>query len=666
MSKRKASKKNISRKKPAKKGARGRPNLQSRLANTRFGKSRWGKIAYWGAVAGVWLMVGIGLFAAYLAHDLPNLRDLPRPDSPRLIEVRAEDGALLARYGGAYGEWLEFEDIPPVMPLALIAIEDRRFFRHKGLDYRGLARAMWQNLRAGSVRQGGSTLSQQLIKNLFLTHTRTAKRKVQEVLVTFWLEQRFSKTEILELYLNRIYFGSGAYGIDAASRKFFGHSARRLSVREAAMLAGLVQAPTAYAPTRSPEAATRRMKEVLAAMSAVNYLNPGQAEAASAGPPRLAEGVGNARARHFTDWARDRAVDLAGQSDTPLVVTTTLDSGLQRSAANALRTNLAQRGPGLSVGEGAVIVLASDGAIRTLVGGRDYGKSQFNRAIQARRQPGSTFKLFVYLAALESGMRPGDMFEDGPFSIEGWSPRNFSGAYAGPMTLETAFSKSVNTVAVQVSERVGRDEVKRAARRLGITSDIPTHPSIALGAADVSPLEITSAYAAVASGGYAVEPYGVLEVQSLSGEVLYRRPPVRPKQVMRLSVAEQLAEMMQETVATGTGRAARLDRPTAGKTGTSQDYRDAWFIGFTGDLTASVWLGNDNGAPTQGVTGGALPAQVWAQVMRAAHLGRPPSPLLSEPTSVAFPRYDDPNPQPWEEPEKPKKKSFLERLFGRN
>ncbi len=578
----------------------------------------------WGGILGAMALL-------WLAHDLPDLETLPAPGREATVVVKAVNGKTLASYGPVYGDWLAYEDVPEPFILALLAIEDRRFFTHGAFDPRGILRAVWSNLRAGRFREGGSTLTQQLAKNLFLSPERSLRRKAQELMLAFWLEREFSKKQILTLYLNRVYFGAGTYGLDAAARTFFGHSARRLTLSEAAMLAGLVKAPSRLAPTSNPAAARARGERVLAAMVDAGFLTPEAAARARARPPRLAPDAAGSDVRYFTDWVRMQADAILGDPAQPMVILTSLDPTIEAAAEAVLKEHLEREGESRGVDQGALVALAPDGAVLAMMGGRSYGKSQFNRATQARRQPGSAFKPFVYLAGFEAGLAPDTLFEDAPVTIDGWSPRNFSDHYRGPVTLHEAFARSINTVAVRVAQYAGFSAVAAMAKRAGIESPLPALPSIALGSAELSLLELTGAYASFANGGYRVTPYAIVEIAAPDGEVLYRYRPRTGPRVADEAAVGALLSMMTEVIRSGTGRAAAIDRPAAGKTGTSQDFRDAVFVGFTSDIVAGVWVGNDDNRPTRHVTGGGLPARIWADFMIDAHIGRPPRPLLVVP-----------------------------------
>ncbi len=573
----------------------------------------------WLAVAAIWGSLGILGVVAFYAYNLPDVSRLGDHQRTPSITVIAADGKVLARFGDLYGPPLTVAEMPPHLPRAVLAIEDRRFYRHFGLDPIALLRAAVANIRAGRVVQGGSTVTQQLAKTIFLTPARTLKRKVQELLLALWLEQSFSKDEILTIYLNRVYLGAGAFGVEAAARRYFGKSARQLTLSEAAMLAGLLQAPSRLAPNRNLLAAQRRANLVLQAMTASDFIDARAASRASARPATVVRsGAGGSGPRYFADWVLDQIRDYAGPTAEDLRVVTTLDTGLQGIAENAVKEMLDAEGGRREVEQAALVVLALDGSVRAMVGGRDYAHSQFNRAVQGLRQPGSAFKLFVYLAALEEGITPSAIFDDAPISVDGWTPRNYDDRYRGPVTMRTALASSLNTVAVRVAERVGYDRIVEVARRLGVTAPLRSDPSLALGASEVGLIELTSAYATLANHGHGVWPHGIEEIRTAGGEVLYRRAGSGPGRLIAEGPQREMTTMLRAVVTEGTGSAAALPWPTAGKTGTSQDFRDAWFVGFSRNLVAGVWLGNDDGSPMKRVSGGGLPARLWADVMRAA------------------------------------------------
>ncbi|GAB4145136.1 MAG: PBP1A family penicillin-binding protein [Sphingomonadales bacterium] len=601
------------------------------------------------------------LAVALLARDLPDVNQVRPVEPATAMEILASDGSLLARYGKLRGDWLRFEEIPPVMIDAILAIEDRRFFNHPGFDWRGIARAVVANLGADRVRQGGSTITQQLAKNLFLSNERTLERKAKELLLALQLEARYSKQELLELYLNRVYLGAGTYGIDAAARVYFGHGARRLQLAEAAVLAGLVKAPSRLAPTNDPDAANARARLVIAAMQDAGYLSPAQAADAAARPVRFAIAGDDWGARYFTDWVAARARAKLGAETRPVRVFTSLNPAWQAAAEAAVGSVLDEAGQARAASQAALVALAPDGAVRAMVGGRDYRRSMFNRAVQARRQPGSAFKPFVYLTAFEAGFTPRSLMRDSPVVFDKWAPANFTGDYQGLVTLEQAFAQSINTVAVKLSETVDRHRVIAMARRLGISTPITPHPSVALGTAEVTPLELASAYAVIANGGYAAAPYAITAIRAGDGSLLYQRPADPLRRIVGGREAAMMTDLLAANIARGTGKAARPDRPAAGKTGTSQDYRDAWFMGFTADMVAGVWVGNDDNSAMLGVTGGGLPARIWANFVRRASDGLAPRPLAGSRFAQAA-HQDRAGAQVSEKRLKP---SLWQRLFGR-
>lgn len=607
--------------------SRQQPRQQSRQ---KSGK-RWGMSALkWAAVAAIWLAVIITGAAAWYLADLPDIDDALAAARRPSVTVKAADGSVLATSGDLYGATLQVADLPPALPLAVLATEDRRFYDHFGLDVFGLTRAMVANVRAGTVVQGGSTITQQAAKNLFLTPERTIKRKVQELALALWLEHEFTKDQILAIYLNRTYFGSGAYGVDAAARKYFGLPASKISTYQAAMLAGLLKAPSRYNPIADPAAAAERTKQVLGRMVDAGYLSPEDAQIAERNKATVVADVGDRYgSRYFVDWVLAQVSDFVSTHNRDVVVTTTLDPGLQKLAE--VQTARMLDGPGAkkSVSQAAMVSMTLDGAVRAMVGGRSYSGSKFNRAVQAYRQPGSAFKPLVYLAGLEAGLQPESRVMDSPVQVNGWSPRNFNGRYEGEVTLRHALSESINTVAVRVSERAGRRNVMDAARRFGITTNLQPIPSLALGTGDVSLIELTSVYAVFANGGIGVWPYGIDTIHDTEGRLLYSRAGSGPGRVASRQHTSELTGMLVSAVEDGTGRAAKLSRPAAGKTGTSQNYRDAWFIGFTADLVTGVWMGNDDGRPMKRITGGSLPAQLWKGFMHKAHAGKAVKPLPS-------------------------------------
>ena len=577
----------------------------------------WRRGAYWIAVLGAWGLLALALLALYIALTLPPIErqtawDVqPTPD----VAVFSVQGELLARRGGQGGQQVGFDDLPPHLIDAVLAIEDRRFFSHFGVDLRGLARATFANLAAGRLVQGGSTLTQQLAKNLFLTPERTLRRKLQEILLAFWLETRLSKQEILTLYLNRVYFGDGLYGIGAAADNYFGKSVQEVDLAEAALLAGLLKAPSRYAPTRNAAAAATRRRLVLTAMHGSGKISRGEAAAANRQnlfqTPRP-----KTRSRYAVDWVQDILPDFIGRPRGDLQVLTTLDANMQRAAQEAISAVMgAGNGP-----QAAMVVMTPYGAVRAMVGGRDYAASQYNRAVWSRRQPGSAFKPVVYLAALEAGRKAEDELVDAPIAIDGWSPRNYDNTYRGRLDLRDALAFSVNTVAVQLSEQIGRGAVIELARRLGIATPLRPHPSLALGSFEVTLLELTALYAHFANGGRAILPHVIDVVRGSQGEAVYVRLPSPPPQVVAKRHIRQLNDMLTYALAEGTGKAAKIEGlALAGKTGTSQNWRDAWFVGYSGALVVGVWVGNDDGSPMPRIAGSGLPAQIWKAFMQSQY-----------------------------------------------
>ncbi|HEY5238783.1 MAG TPA: PBP1A family penicillin-binding protein, partial [Rhizomicrobium sp.] len=535
----------------------------------------------------------------------------------------------------------------------------------------GMARAGVRNMMAGHVVQGGSTLTQQLAKNLFLSPSRTFDRKIQEAMLALYLESRYSKDQILTLYLNRVYFGAGTYGIEAASERFFNKHADQLTLPEAAMLAGSVKAPAKYNPLSDPDASAARGGLVLTAMRNSGFISEQQRLAASETRARIVKEEGTPGSGYFVDWVVANLPDYIGESDQPIVVRTTLDLDTQTQAERAVDEGLAQQGKALNAHQAALVAMTPDGAVRAMVGGRAYAQSPFNRATDALRQPGSAFKPFVYLTAFEQGHKPDETMMDGPVAIRGWKPGNYEGHYEGEITLTRAFAKSSNAVAAQLTDAVGAANVARTAHRLGIVSKLDSVPALALGVSVVTPLELTTAYAPFANGGDGVIAHGIVSIKTKSGKLLYMRKGSGPGRVVSAENAAMVTRLMVETVTTGTGKNARLDeRPSAGKTGTTQDFHDAWFIGFTGDLVCGVWIGNDDSSPMIHATGGVLPAHIFKNFMEAAETGLPVKPLTGLDLVVANDNAAAPAAADTETPEKTTAKApetlkdILDKLFG--
>ena len=577
------------------------------------------RVAYWSVVA---IVIAVGAGAAlvgYYGSKLPPPSEWIVPERPANVRILAANGGLISNRGDTAGASLTLDEMPPYLPEAVIAIEDRRFYWHLGFDPIGLTRALIANVRAGRVVQGGSTITQQLAKNLFLHSEQTLERKIQEVILAGWLELSLTKKQVLELYLNRVYFGGGAYGVDAAAYRYFGKSARDVTLAEAAALAAMLKAPSRYSPVINPDASEARAQTVLAAMQDAGFISARQASLAMSGDMAAVKDVAGGSGRYVADWVMDILPAYVGSPNQDIVVDTTIDLRLQAAAARAIADTLDAEGRDYDVGQGALVAIDPSGAVKALVGGRDYATSPFNRAVDGHRQPGSSFKPFVYLTALESGLAPETVRVDQPVAIGGWRPENYNQDYRGPVTLATALALSLNTVSVQLTAEVGPERVAATARRLGIVSPLMATPSIALGTSEVTPLEMTSAFVPFSNGGRGVIPHVIRRITTVDGTVLYERTGSGPGQVIDPTYVGMMNAMLQQTLAIGTGQRARIDGwPAAGKTGTSQDYRDAWFIGYTGALTAGVWFGNDDNTPTERASGGNLPAIAWQRFMSEA------------------------------------------------
>ena len=589
--------------------------------------SRFGRLFYWTFVLAIWGGIAGAGIVVYYGAKMPAATTWSIPDRSPNIKIVSVDGRLLANRGMTGGEAIGLHQMSPYIPEAVMAIEDRRFYSHYGIDPIGLARAMLANVVGGRFRQGGSTLTQQLAKNLFLKPDRTLERKVQEVLLALWLEQKHTKDQILEMYLNRVYFGSGAYGVEAASRRYFGKSARDVTLSEAALLAGLLKAPSRLSPARDPKAAEARAQLVLAAMRDEKMIGEKELTTAMSAPATRAAAYWTGSENYVADRIMEELPGLIGDVRTDIIVDTTVDLTLQELAEKSIRRLVDENGKKLNVSQGALVSIDNSGAVRAMVGGYDYANSQFDRASEARRQPGSAFKPFVYMAALEQGRTPDSVRNDAPIKIGNWTPDNYNGKYFGKVTLATALAKSLNSVAAQLAMEVGPDAVVEAAHRMGIESELQANTSIALGTSEVTPLELTAAYVPFANGGYRPDIHFVKRVTTTVGEVLYENTGGGNPRVVRSEVVGMMNSMMTGTVETGTAKKAAFAWPAAGKTGTSQKSRDAWFIGYTANLTTGVWFGNDDGTPMKKVTGGALPALAWHEFMVAAHEGVPVAPL---------------------------------------
>ena len=595
----------------------------ARRRSTRREAPRWRRILRALLIAALSLAV-LALIALVVAvytarSSLPSYGEMKSSPNGQMIRVHAADGTVIVSLGPSYGEWLRYDEIPAVMRDAMVAVEDRRFRSHIGVDPVGVARAVYvayDNRGRGRRLQGASTITQQVARTIFLSNNYSFGRKVREAILAMALERKFTKDQILELYLNKVYFGGGAYGIDAASRRFFGHSAKDLSLAEAAVIGGLVKAPSRYSPTADAEAAIDRASVVLDVMRDAGVITAAEATAADPEAVKLAPEPRQNSVRYFTDWALPQLEVLIDETEAPLEVWTTLDLDMQRAADAAIRQNV----PGGA--QGALVALDRDGAVRAMVGGKDYVASIYNRATQAVRQPGSAFKLFVYLSGLEAGMRPDDQVVDEAVTIDGWSPRNNSGRFLGSITLRTAFAYSINTIAAKIGQTVGFGTVADMARRFGIATPISTKPAMVLGASDVRLIDMTRAFASVANKGVAVTPFGILKVTA-NGQTIYQNEVDRSRVLVAPYVAAEMTDLLQTAVATGTGAAAQIGRPVAGKTGTTTSNKDGWFLGFSSGLTTGVWMGRDDARPVGGLQGGRAPAQAFAAFMRKAVAERP-------------------------------------------
>ena len=579
----------------------------------------FGSLVFTGIILGLLLL-------AWLASELPPLDKLESYDKPPGIRVYDSSKQLIGSYGHVVGNYVAYDEIPKTVIDALLATEDRRFFEHDGVDPWGILRALVRNISAGGVVQGGSTITQQLAKNTFLTPARTLKRKIQEVMLSIWIENHFSKEKILEIYLNRVYLGAGNYGIDAAAYHYFDKSVKELTLQESALLVGLLKAPSRYAPTRDKELSFKRTKQVILNMKDAEMLNDRAASEAIGTfeeAIRLKKETGKGH-QYYADWVVDLIPEHIGQVSGDLEVYTTLDPKLQAMAEEKIKALMEKSGLPRKATQAALLTMTPEGAVKAMVGGLNYAESQFNRVTQAKRQPGSAFKLFVYLAALEWGMTPNSWVVDRPIRFGGWAPKNYNGRYMGDMKLREAFFRSVNTVAVQLAKQAGIGQVIELANRLGIQEPLEPNLSLSLGTSEITMLEMVGAYAHLANDGRKMKPYAIRKIASQKGEVLYEHTGKEMKgNVLRGNVVRMMNDLMTDTVSYGTGKAASFGRPAAGKTGTSQNSRDAWFIGFTPQYVTGVWVGNDDNSPTDKITGGSLPAQMWRQVMAEAHKGKP-------------------------------------------
>ena len=638
-----------------------------------------------GIVATLLGVMVLGIFVAIARGEIDSFEDMKASPNGQMIRVRAADGTVIQSLGPSFGRWLTIDQLPDEMKEAMVAVEDRRYYMHPGVDPIGITRSFYVRAIEGRWTQGGSTITQQLARNVYLNNNKEFGRKIREIILALAIETKFSKDQILELYLNKVYFGGGAYGVDAASRKFFDHGAENLSLAEAAIIAGLVKAPSRYSPTADAKAALGRAGVVVEVMQDAGMITAAEAASVKPAEVKMASEPPQDSVRYFTDWALPQLDGLIDETEKPIDVWTTLDLKMQRAATAAIAAN-APRGA-----QGALVAIDRDGAVKAMVGGTDYVTSNYNRAVTAVRQPGSAWKLFVYLTALEAGFRPEDKVEDKPVEIEGWSPKNSGGNYAGEISLRTAFAYSKNTVAAQIGQEVGTSSIANMARRFGITTPINTQPSMVLGTSDTRVIDMTRAFAAVAAKGRSITPYGISKVTTIDGDVIYSAKPQKSIQLVEDWVAGGMTDLMQSAVATGTGRAANIGRPVAGKTGTTSSNKDGWFLGFSSGLTTGVWMGRDDARAVGGLEGGRAPAQAWAAFMRVAVAGRPvenfatevtfperlegEEPMLGEEEETILvdengmpiegqPVLEDPNLLPGTEPE-PLDEAFIDRALGR-
>jgi penicillin-binding protein 1A len=625
-----------------------------------FGRVIW-KMISWLVILGVWGALAVGAVVVYYGLQLPSADSWKVPDRAANIRIVAADGQLISNRGKSGGEAVSLHELPYYVPAAFIAIEDRRFREHFGVDLIGMASVALESLKAGGITRGASTITQQVAKNLFLTPDQTLGRKVQEALLAVWLEQTYTKDEILELYLNRMYFGYEKYGIEAASQYYFGKSAKNLSLSEAAILAGSLQAPSRLNPKGNADAVKTRQSLVLAAMAKEGYISPAESKAAAIDPGQTVRTKVVGGESYVADWVESLMTTYLGEVKQDVIVHTTINWDLQKEAEFDVKEAVAKYGEKQDFSQAAFVAMDVDGSVRALVGGVDYQTSQFNRAVTGRRQPGSTFKPFVYLAGMEKGYTPDTIAEDAPIDINGWEPHNADGKYGGQMTLRQALALSRNTVAALLANDVGPDKVVDAATRMGISSPLDPVPSIALGTQEVSLLELVGAYAPFANGGIGVIPNVITRIETADGKVLYDAIPAGPGRVIEPNIVAEMNDMLHAAVEIGTGKRAQLNGwPMAGKTGTSQKARDALFIGYTAKMVAGVWLGNDDDKGTK-LSGGSVPVEIWSQFMAKAHEGVPVAEL---PGAFTSPELQDPGLQPMETAPAERPKRTLVDLLG--
>ena len=580
----------------------------------------------WSFVIFIWLVLFTSVAVIWSLLNLPETESIQISRQPS-ITFLDKQGRIIASYGDIYGQSINYQQLPKNLIDAVIVTEDKRFFSHPGVDIKGILRAIVVNVKAGKILQGGSTITQQLAKNLFLTPERSFTRKFHELILSLWLEMRFSKKQILSIYLNRVYLGSGTYGVQAASEKYFNKKVEELNLYECALIASLLKAPSRYNPIANQELSKDRTTKVLNNMAKSGLITVEKILETKKTNQKYNKFTSSPKStRYFIDWLLPRVKSYLGEVKEDLIVRTTLDVQLQKIAEDSVN-KITLDYP--SAGQSAIVAMNLDGGVLSMIGGRDYGDSQFNRVTQAQRQPGSAFKVFVYLAGLKGGFSPDDFMIDSKIDINGWSPQNYKKEYVGEVSLNDAFAKSINTVAVKLSEEVGRENVIKVAKSLGISSPLINSPSIALGASEVNLLELTAAYNVLANRGNGVFVHGIRSIENTSGEVLFMRKGKGPGRVIEPELTNTMIGMLESTIRSGTGKNANINRPAAGKTGTSQSLRDAWFVGFTSDIVAGVWFGNDDDSPMKDITGGTAPANLWKDFMIEAH-GNAPSRSLQK------------------------------------
>ena len=582
------------------------------------------RLIKWLFLTFIWLILFLSIAVTWSLLNLPETESIQISRQPSITFLDKE-GRIIASYGDIYGQSIQFNDLPKNLINAVIVTEDKRFFIHPGIDLKGIIRASYVNLKAGRIVQGGSTITQQLAKNLFLTPERSFTRKLHELILSFWLEMRFSKEQLLSIYLNRVYLGSGTYGVQAASEKYFNKKVEELNLYECALIASLLKAPSKYNPIANEKLSRQRTSKVLENMKKSNLISAKNIAEAKLNNKSYNKFTSAPKStRYFIDWLLPRVKSYLGEINEDLIVRTTLDVKLQKIAESSVNSITSKFS---SADQSALVALDLDGGVKAMIGGRDYGDTQFNRVTQAQRQPGSAFKIFVYLAGLKEGYEPQDEIVDSEIDINGWSPKNYKKEYLGEISLFDAFAKSINTVAVKLSESIGRENVINMARSMGITSPILNSPSLALGTSEVNLLELTAAYDVLANSGNGILVHGIRSIENTSGKTLFIRKGKGPGKILDSELVNTMIKMMENTIETGTGKNAKINRPAAGKTGTSQSLRDAWFIGFSSELVVGVWFGNDDDSPMNNITGGTAPAILWSDFMKKAHLGRVPKDL---------------------------------------